>query len=288
MARTKALLIVFALLAAACSRPPRVVVGSKNFTEQVLLGEIVAQQIERRVHVAVERKLNLGGTLLAHEALVRGDIDLYPEYTGTALTAILKQQPGGTPMDVLEQVRLAYRVRWRLLWQTPLGFNDTFAMMIRGADARRDRLESITDAARAHAWRLGVGYEFRQRPDGLNGLVHTYGLRTEGEPVAMDLGLLYTALDKGSVDMIAANSTDGLASARDVAILADDRHFFPPYQCAVVLRQDALARFPSLGFVIGELSGKISDATMRRLNYEVDGKHRPVSEIARQFLNDIR
>src|SRR6185437_8100685 len=140
----------------------------------------------------------------------------------------------------------------------------------------------------AHAWKLGVGYEFQQRPDGLSGLVHAYGLRTQGAPVTMDLGLLYTALEKGSVDMIAANSTDGLASAKDVAILADDRHFFPPYQCAVVLRQDVLVRFPSLGFVLGELSGKISDAAMRRLNYEVDGKHRPVSEIAREFLKDIR
>jgi len=288
MARTKALLIAVALLAAACSRPPRVIVGSKNFTEQVLLGEILAQQIERRMHVAVERKLDLGGTLLAHEALVRGDIDLYPEYTGTALTAILKQQPGGSPVDVLEQVRVAYRAQWHLLWEPPLGFNDTFAMMVRGADARRDHLESISDAARAHAWKLGVGYEFQQRPDGLSGLVHAYGLRTQGAPVTMDLGLLYTALEKGSVDMIAANSTDGLASAKDVAILADDRHFFPPYQCAVVLRQDALVRFPSLGFVLGELSGKISDAAMRRMNYEVDGKHRPVSEIAREFLKDIR
>src|SRR6185437_7636778 len=168
-----------------------------NFTEQVLLGEILAQQIERRMHVPVERKLDLGGTLLAHEALVRGDIDLYPEYTGTALTAILKQQPGGSPVDVLEQVRVAYRTQWHLLWEPPLGFNDTFAMMVRGADARRDHLESISDAARAHAWKLCVGYEFQQRPDGLSGLVHAYGLRTQGAPVTMDLGLLYTALEKG-------------------------------------------------------------------------------------------
>src|SRR5690349_19280774 len=207
-AKTLAGLIAFALLA-SCARTPRIVVGSKNFTEQVLLGEIVAQHIERRMGVIVDRKLNLGGTLLAHEALVSGSIDLYPEYTGTALTAILKQPPARDATTVFETVRQAYQRQWRLVWMPPLGFNDTFAMIIRGDQARTAHIGTLSEAASARAWRLGAGYEFQQRPDGLDGLLRTYGLRTEGAPVAMDLGLLYAALTSGKVDMIAANSTDG-------------------------------------------------------------------------------
>ncbi len=272
------------LLAPACSRGPVIVVGSKNFTEQVLLGEILAQQIERRLGVPVDHKLNLGGTLLAHEALVKGSIDLYPEYTGTALTAILKRPPDFDRAAVLEAVRSAYRDRWKLEWLAPLGFTDTFAMMVRGETARSGKLATISDAARAQAWRLGAGYEFRERSDGLNGLLKTYGLRTQGNPVSMDLGLLYTALERKQVDMIAANSTDGLASVLDVAILQDDRHYFPPYECAVVAREETLGRFPQLRNVLQELSGKITDEAMRKLNYQVDGRHRSVREVAAEFL----
>ncbi len=272
-------------LLAACSHPPRIVVGSKNFTEQVVLGEILAQQIERRLHVPVERKLDLGGTLLAHDALVKGDLDLYPEYTGTALTAILKEAPARLAADaVLAKVRAAYHSRWRLEWLAPLGFNNTFAMIVRGETARRQQLASLSDAARAGAWRLGEGYEFQSRPDGLDGLLRTYGLRLKGAPAVMDLGLLYAALESGKVDMVAANATDGLISALDVKVLADDRHYFPPYECAVVVRSATLARFPHLREAIEELSGKLTDRVMRRLNYEVDGKHRPPREVAAEFL----
>ncbi|HEY1339068.1 MAG TPA: glycine betaine ABC transporter substrate-binding protein [Bryobacteraceae bacterium] len=282
-AKTVAGLIALGLLA-SCARAPRIVVGSKNFTEQVLLGEIVAQHIEQRMGVIVDRKLNLGGTLLAHEALVKGSIDLYPEYTGTALTAILKQTPARDPSSVFETVRQAYQRQWRLVWLTPLGFNDTFAMIVRGDVARAGHIGTLSEAAAARSWRLGAGYEFQQRPDGLAGLLQTYGLRTEGAPVAMDLGLLYSALTSGKVDMIAANSTDGLAGALDVAVLADDRHYFPPYECSVVAREETLIHFPQLRGVLQELSGKLPDATMRRLNNEVDGKHRSVAETAADFL----
>ena len=275
------------LLLAGCSGRTAIVVGSKNFTEQVVLGEILAQQIERRLGVTVDRRLNLGGTLLAHEALVKGSIDLYPEYTGTALTAILKQAPASEPAAALEAVRAAYRSRWRLEWLAPLGFNNTFAMMVRGETARSGRLATLSDAARAQAWRLGAGYEFRQRPDGLDGLLKTYGLRTQGDPVSMDLGLLYQALQRRQVDMIAANSTDGLASVLDVAILQDDRRYFPPYECAVVAREDTLARFPKLRGALEELSGKLTDEEMRKLNYQADGRHRPVAEIAAEFLRSV-
>ena len=291
MDRTQIIAALTALGLAACSHPARLVVGSKNFTEQVLLGEILAQQIERTLHLPVERKLNLGGTLLAHQALIQGDIDLYPEYTGTALTAVLKQPTARGRADdreaVLETVRAAYLRQWRLVWLRPLGFNDTFAMMVRGETARGERLATLSEAARAHAWRMGIGYEFRQRPDGLDGLLRTYSLRAEGDPVSMDIGLLYAALGSRRVDLIAANSTDGLASALDVTVLEDDRHYFPPYECAVVAREDALARHPKLREALEALSGKLSDAAMRRLNYQVDGRRRPPAEVAAEFLGTM-
>jgi glycine betaine/choline ABC-type transport system substrate-binding protein len=275
-------------LAGGCSGPARIVVGSKNFSEQVLLGEILAQQIERRLGVPVDRKLNLGGTLLAHEALTKGSIDLYPEYTGTALTAILKQQPFPDAGAVLGAVRGAYEKQWKLRWLAPLGFNNTFAMIVRGDTARDLKIETISDAAARQAWRMGVGYEFKQRPDGLNGLLAAHGLRTDGEPVTMDLGLLYTALQSRKVDMIAANSTDGLASVLDVKILKDDRHYFPPYECAVVVREDTLTRFPQLAAALEELSGKLPDTVMRKLNYAVDGEHRNPAQVASEFLAAVR
>ena len=260
------------------------VVGSKNFTEQVLLAEILAQHIERRLHIPVARKFNLGGTLLAHTALTSGAIDLYPEYSGTALTAVLKLPPSKDPAAVMAQVRSGYR-QWHLEWLRPLGFNNTFAMMVRGDIARRTGIRTLSEAARTQAWKLGAGYEFKQRPDGLAGLLAAYSLRTDGEPVTMDLGLLYAALKSRKVDLIAANSTDGLAAVLDVAMLQDDRHYFPPYECAVIAREETLARLPGLKEAIEELSGKLSDAVMRKLNFAVDGEHRPPAQVAARFLD---
>lgn len=249
-----------------------------------MLGEILAQQIERRMGVPVVRKFELGGTLLAHEALVSGSIDLYPEYTGTALTAVLKRPPRSDPQAVFNAVRDAYHQRWKLAWMAPFGFNNTFAMIVR----RDENLTTLSAAARAHAWRLGMGYEFRSRADGLPGLLRAYPLRLAGDPATMDLGLLYAALDNRKVDMIAANSTDGLISARNVTVLEDDRHYFPPYQCAAVVREDTLARYPALRGALAELSGKISDPVMRRLNYQLDGTHRPPAQVAAEFLRSLR
>lgn len=274
-----------ALLLSSCSRPPHIVVGSKNFSEQILLGEILAQQIERRLGVPVERRLNLGGTLLAHEALVKGSIDLYPEYTGTALAAVLKRPPFTDARAVLAAVRTDYRKQWHLAWLSPLGFNNTFAMIVRGETARGAKLATLSEAAAHQPWRMGVGYEFQKREDGLDGLLKIYGLRIDGNLVTMDLGLLYQALQTRKVDMIAANSTDGLASALDVTVLADDRRYFPPYECAVVVREDTLARFPQLRDALDRLAGKLPDAVMRKLNYAVDGEHRPPAQIAGEFLN---
>ncbi len=284
MTRRVSLLSAPLLLLSACSPSSEIKVGSKNFTEQVLLGEILAQQLEH-AGLKVYRKLNLGGTLLAHQALTSGQIDLYPEYTGTALTAVLKEKPGADPAAVLERVRAEYRRRWNLEWLDPLGFNNTFAMVVRGPDARAAHLETLSDAARrAGGWTLGVGYEFLTRPDGLKGLLATYHLPLKGSPRSMDLGLLYQALEQKQVDMAAANATDGLLSVLDVKILADDRHYFPPYQAVVVVRPDTLAAHPGMREALTALSGRFSDAVMRKLNYQVDGKHRRAADVAREFL----
>ena len=280
---TSVAILAVSIVSSSCSRAPAIVVGSKNFTEQVLLGEILAQQIERRLNVRVIRKLDLGGTLIAHEALVGGSIDLYPEYTGTSLTAILKRPASSDTPATFAAVRDAYRKQWRLEWLDPFGFNNTFAMIVR----REERLTTLSAAAAAHAWRLGAGYEFRQRPDGLDGLLRTYPLRLTGEPAIMDLGLLYSALQSRQVDLIAANSTDGQISVRNVTVLEDDRHYFPPYECAVVVRQDALGRFPSLRGALGELSGKFPEGVMRQLNYQVDGKHQRPADVASAFLRTV-
>jgi glycine betaine/choline ABC-type transport system substrate-binding protein len=276
------------LLVTGCSRQPRVVVGSKNFTEQIILGEILAQQLERRTQLVVQRKFNLGGTLLTQEALVSGALDLYPEYTGTALTAILKEQPSSDADVVFRRVKSAYHDRWRLEWLPPLGFANTFAMTIRGETGRAERLNTISDAARSQrSWRLGTGYEFLQRPDGLSGLLQVYGLRIQDSPVSMDLGLLYQALDHNQVDMIAANATDGLLSVLDVRVLTDDKKYFPPYECAAVAREGTLAANPDMRAALEELSGQISESAMRRLNYEVDGKHRSAPDVASDFLKTL-
>jgi glycine betaine/choline ABC-type transport system substrate-binding protein len=288
MAGTKTIagLIAVMLLCGCGSGPRPIVVGSKNFTEQLVLGEILAQQLERKLGQRVERKLNLGGTLLAHQALVSGEIDLYPEYTGTALTAILKMPPAADAARVLDEVRAAYQERWRIEWLAPFGFNNSFAIVLCGDEARRGALQTISDAARYKKdWVMGAGYEFAERPDGFAGLVKTYGLGIKGQIETMDLGLLYQALEQHQVEMIAPSATDGMLSVLDVKVLQDDRHYFPPYEAAPVVREDTLASHPGMRQALAELTGKLTDQTMQKLNYELDGKHRPLADVAREFLD---
>jgi glycine betaine/choline ABC-type transport system substrate-binding protein len=275
------------LLLAGCSsdRENTLVIGSKNFTEQVVLSELIAQHLENRTGLRVERRFYLGGTYICHQALLAGRIDLYPEYTGTALTAILKEAPQGSPRAVHQRVRDEYARRFGLTVGDPLGFNNTFAIVVRGEDARRLNLRTISDAARhAPQWRAGFGYEFMERPDGYTGLAQTYGLKFGSPPRIMDLGLLYRALLEKQVDLVAGNSTDGLIAALDLAILEDDKGYFPPYEAVPVLRTAALERHPALRQALAELAGRISDAEMRRMNYAVDGEHRDVKDVAREFL----
>lgn len=280
------LTIALGLGSFSCRKQDAIKVGSKNFTEQLVLAEIVAQHLEKKAGAPVERRFGLGGTLLANQALQAGEIDMYPEYTGTALTSILKVEPLSDPSVVLERVRQEYRVKMQAEWLEPLGFNNSFAMVIRGEDARAKNIETISQAvdARPEGWRLGVGYEFQERPDGLPSLRTAYKLPIKGTPRAMDLGLMFQALTQGSVDMIAANMTDGLLGALDVKVLADDRASFPPYEAAVVVRQDALEKHPALRATLAALSGKISAEAMRKMNYEVDGKKRTPGDVAADFL----
>jgi glycine betaine/choline ABC-type transport system substrate-binding protein len=269
----------------SCSGPERIVVGSKNFTEQVILGELLAQQIERKTGLQVDRKLNLGGTLICHQALVAGQIDMYPEYTGTGLTTILKEPPANDPARVYETVRAAYKMRFGIEWTEPLGFNNTFAIIIRKSDAQKFNLKTISDAApRTTHWVAGFGYEFIEREDGYPGLAKAYNLRFPSPPKVMDLGLTYKAAAERQVDFIAGNSTDGLIDALGLVVLEDDKHYFPPYDAVPLVRDSVAMKHPEVREALKELGGKISESAMRRMNYAVDGEHKDVKEVVREFL----
>jgi osmoprotectant transport system substrate-binding protein len=276
---------VIALGSCGAVRHDEIVVGSKNFSEQALLGEIVAQHLEARTHREVTRRFYLAGSYICQQALLAGRVDLYVEYTGTALTAILHDPLEADPTAVYERVRSEYQRRFGLEVLPSLGFNNTFAIVVRGEDARRLHLKTISDAAPfARKWQAGFGYEFMERPDGFAGLGRTYGLSFREAPRILDLGLLYRALLEKQVDIVAGNSTDGLLAARDLTMLEDDKHYFPPYEAVPVVRADALARFPEMRSALLELAGKINDEEMRRMNYEVDGEHRDIGDVAREFL----
>jgi osmoprotectant transport system substrate-binding protein len=286
---SKGALLLFAsllLTTAGCRarRGESVVVGSKNFTEQIVLAELFAQQIEAHSTLHVERRVNLGGTMLCHQALVAGKIDVYPEYTGTALTAVLNEPPQNDPSAVFHRVQVEYRARFGVEVMPPLGFNNTFAMVVRGDDAVRLRLHNISDIATyAPKWRAGFGYEFMERPDGYRGWVAAYGLHFSGEPRILDLGLLYRALADRQVDIVAGNSTDGLIAALGMVALVDDRHYFPPYEAVPLVRRAVLDKHPEVGVALDQLSGKISEEEMRRMNYAVDGEHHNPAEVVRMF-----
>jgi len=278
-------ILVGILLLNSCSHHPRIVVGCKNFTEQIILGELIAQQIENKTHLPVERRFYLGGTYIAHQSILAGRIDIYPEYTGTALTAVLKQPPASDRKAVYDRVKSEYENRLHLTLGPTLGFNDTFAIEIRGEDARRLHLQTLSQAAAyTPQWRAGFGYEFMERPDGYKGLAATYGLHFAAPPRIMDLGLLTRALKDHQVDLIAGNMTDGLIPALDLFVLEDDKHYFPPYEAVAVIREQTLAEHPEVKQALDELAGKISDAEMRQLNYAVDGQKRDVKEVVREFL----
>lgn len=280
-------LLLLAVLMCSCSRRNEIVVGSKNFTEQYVLGEIAAQQIERKLHVTVRRKFGLGGTLLTQQALENGDIDVYPEYTGTAASVVLKIKVPSDPSQVYRDVKNAYLQRYHLVWLPPLGFNDTFAMVVRTREARELPTANLS-GARIRNWRLGIGYEFLTRPDGLQRLDDMYHLEWKGNPKSMDLGLLYQALRQNQVDMAAGNSTDAQLTEPQFTVLADDKHAFPPYYACYIVRENLLRENPALGAALNELDNKISEATMRDLNRRVEVDHQPAQIVARDFLAHLQ
>jgi osmoprotectant transport system substrate-binding protein len=278
------------LLSVACAPPrsSRVTIGAKNFTEQVVLGELLAQEIEAVTGEPVARRFYLAGSYICQQALESGRIDAYVEYTGTALTAILKQPlpPVGQrdAARVFATVQRLYAQRYKVHVEPGLGFENTFAMVVRAGDAQKWSLRTISDTVpHAGDMRLGVGYEFEERPDGLRGLETAYGLKFSGDPRTMDLGLLYRALTSDQVDMVAGNSTDGPIRALGLVALEDDRHYFPPYEAVPLVREDSLRRHPGIQTAMDRLAGKISAEEMRGMNDAVDGQHRDVAEVVREF-----
>jgi osmoprotectant transport system substrate-binding protein len=275
------------MLAGCSSEQPHIVVGSKNFTEQALLGEILAQYLEHKTGLKVERHFYLAGSYICHQAMLAGRIDMYVEYTGTALTAILKEKPSGSSQDVYRRVKEQYARRFGIEVAPPVGFNNSFALVVRGEDAQRLHLRTLSDAEKyAPQWRLGVGYEFLERPDGYAGLVKAYNLHFAGPPRVMDLGLLYRALTQKQVDLIVGSATDGLIQAHHLVALEDDKHYFPPYDAVPVVREQTLQRFPQIRAALLELAGKITEDDMRRLNYAVDGQHRDPKQLVQEFLRE--
>jgi glycine betaine/choline ABC-type transport system substrate-binding protein len=269
-------------------RQPRIVVGSKNFTEQVILGEIVAQAVERYAGLAVDRRLNLGGTFICDRALRSGDVDVYVEYSGTALTAVFREPVNRDPAAVLELVRAHY-AEGGVTLRKPLGFDNTFALLVRGSDARALGLTKLSQlAAQAPSWLAAFGYEFLEREDGYRGLAAAYGLRFREPPRVMDLTLIYRALADRQVDVIAGDATAGLIDALDLVALEDDRRYFPPYDAVPVVHASTLLRHPELGEALDRLAGRIDAAAMRRMNHAVDGRRRDPADVAREFLDTLR
>ncbi len=279
-----AMLLLLACTACAPPRSSRITIGAKNFTEQVILGELLAQEIEATSGQRVDRRFYLAGSYLCQQALVSGRIDGYVEYTGTALTAILKQPVDRDAARVLATVISLYQTRYHVHVAQSLGFQDTFALVVRGADAQRLHLKTISDLIpHAAQLRLGVGYEFQSRPDGLPGLQKAYGLAFGGTPRVMDLGLLYRALSANQVDIVAGNSTYGAIRSLGFTVLKDDRHYFPPYQAVPLFREDSLQKHPEIKTALDRLAGKISEQEMQSLNDAIDSRHEDLAQTVRAF-----
>jgi len=270
------LLIAVVTFFTSCRAPkPQIVIGSKFFTEQVVLAELLAQHIEARTGIHVE---------LVHKAMQAGQVDLYIEYTGTALNAVLNEKPTGDSAAVYQRVKQLYGQRFNFEVTEPLGFENTFAMVIRGEDAQSLHLRRMADlVAVAPKWRIGVGFEFLERSDGFRGWSERYGLHFAQQPSVMDLGLIYRALQDHKVDIVAGNSTDGVIDSLQLVILEDDRHYFPPYDAVPIVRRGTLEQFPNLRGILTELGGKVTEQDMRHLNYLVDGEQRDVAAVVREY-----
>jgi osmoprotectant transport system substrate-binding protein len=261
-----------------------IIIASKDFTEQDILGELIAQQIEATGKLKVERKPRLGGSFVCHQALTAGKIDGYVEYTGTAFTSILKQAVINDPKQVYQRVKQAYAQQFKLEVMEPLGFENTFAMIVRGEDARKYNIKTLSEAAKyTPQWRGGFGFEFTEREDGFPGLSKTYNLQFRERPRVMSLDLIYRAISQGLVDMVAGNSTDGQISRLGLIVLQDDKKYFPPYEAVPIFSQQTLNKYPIIKTAISKLSGKITADQMRQLNYLVEGELRDIKEVVSEF-----
>ena len=264
--------------------PAKIIIGSKNFTEQVILGELLAQHIENHTKLKVDRRFNLGGTFIAHEAVKAGKIAGYVEYTGTSFTTILKEKPISDPESVYKKVKEYYDQKLKLAVMKPLGFENTFAMIIRGEDAKKWQIKSLSEACKySPQMKAGFGYEFLERADGYPGLSKTYNLKFANIK-QMELGLMYQALKEKQVDFIAANSTDGLIPVLNLVILEDDKKYFPPYQAIPIFNQEIIRKYPELTDTINQLGGKVSTTAIQKMNYQVDNQSQPVEKVVSEWL----
>lgn len=273
------------LLMLGCRDHSGITVGSKNFTEQLVLSELLAQLLENAGLGPVDRRFYLAGTYICQQAILAGRIDMYVEYTGTALAAVLKEKPSSNPEQVFDTVKREYARRFGLEVMPPLGFDNSFAIVMRGEDARKDGVRTLSQLARiAPQLHLGVGYEFLERLDGYKGLVKTYGLKFAGPPRVMDLGLLYRALESRQVDVAVGSNTDGLIAALGLVVLEDDKHYFPPYQAVPIVRRQTLKTYPKSQEIFKRLAGRISVDDMRHMNYAVDGEKKDAAAVVKEFI----
>ena len=278
-----AILVLAAVSYARSATGATVVIGSKNFTEQVILGELLAQAIEAE-GITVERRLNLGGTFICDRGIRSGELDAYVEYTGTAVSAVFHQDVPRDSRQAFDAARQLY-ARAGITALEPLGFNNTFAILVRSADASKHSLKTIEDLRLVQsAFRPGFGHEFLQRADGYPGLIKTYELSFTSPPRAMELSLIYPALAGGQVDVIAGDATSAHIDALQLTQLEDNRHYFPPYDAFTLVRSATLLRYPAIGRALGRLAGRISNADMRAMNTAVDTHRRAVPDVVREFL----
>ncbi|WP_283675580.1 glycine betaine ABC transporter substrate-binding protein [Butyricicoccus sp. Marseille-Q5471] len=281
------LVLLSSIVLTGCSSADKIVIGSKDFSENSLLGEMFAQLVEAKTDIKVDRKLNLGGTFVCFEAIKNGDIDIYPEYTGTGLTAQLK-------MDVISDQDEAYRVvaeefnkQFDIKWLSPLGFNNTYTLAVTDKVYQQYGVKTFSDLAKiSNNLVFGAEHEFFDRQDGYDGLVEKYSMKFKGEPKKMNVSLKYQAIGNGDMDVTDAFATDGAIKQYNLKVLTDDMGFFPPYYAAPIIKNATLEKHPELEDILNALANVIDDAAMTDLNYKVDVEGKDVAKVAKEFLNE--
>lgn len=282
-----ALILALSVAFTGCSSSDTITVGSKDFTENTVLGEIFAQLIEAKTNLKVNRKLNMGGTFVNFEAIKNGQIDIYPEYTGTALTAQLKMDVINDPDETYRIVSEEFDKQFNIKWMKPLGLNNTYTLAVTNEVYEQYGVETFSDlAAISENLIFGAEHEFFDRQDGFDGLVETYGMKFKGDPKKMNVSLKYQAIGNGEIDVTDAFATDGQIMQYNLKILKDDKNFFPPYYAAPIIRKEVLDKHPELEDVLNSLAGLIDDATMTELNYKVDVENQDIKAVAKEFLKD--